>query len=252
LSDLGAVIIKVEPVGGDPMQSYCPSWYEELSRNQQVLRLNLKEPKDAKRFRRVLSRTDVLLTSQRKAALKRLALTWKELHSKFPRLSQVAIVGHAGADGEQPGHDLTYLAMAGLAGPPSLPKTLFVDIAAAERAVSSTLGLLLQRRISGKAGYHEVVMADIAADFAAPLRHGLTIPGGILGGGLPEYNYYRASDGWIAVAALEARFSARLKEKLRYRQESELRAIFRGRKAQEWERWGRAHDLPVVAVRSQN
>ena len=128
---------------------------------------------------------------------------------RIPASAHVAIVGHVSPD-DTPGHDLTYAAAHGLLAPPLLPRTLVADLGGAERAVSTALALLLARERTGEAARAEVALADAAAAFSAPLRHGLTAGGGVLGGGYPLYGLYRARDGWVALAALEPHFRERL------------------------------------------
>ena len=69
-----------------------------------------------------------------------------------------------------------------------------------------------------------------------------------MGGGIPEYNIYRASDGWVAVAALEPHFKSRLEEKLAVSSMEEYQAAFLTRSAAVWQQWGQELDLPIVAV----
>ena len=129
LADFGATVTKVEPpalLGGDPMRQYAAPYYEELHRGIEVRTLNLKTVDDRAKLDTLLESADVLLTSQREAALSRLGLGWEQLHSRFPKLCQIAIVGSAERD--DAGHDLTYLAEAGLATPPHLPVTLMADL----------------------------------------------------------------------------------------------------------------------------
>lgn len=251
LRDLGARVTKVEPPGGDPLARAAPRWYEDLARGQEVVALDLKRPDDRARLDGLLDNADLLLTSSRSAALARLGLGKADLATRFPRLSRVAIVGHAAPGDDVPGHDLTYQAGLGLLSPPDLPRTLLADLAGAERAVSAALALLLTRERGGGAGYAEVSLAEAAAGFAEPLRHGLTAPDGPLGGGTPEYNLYRASDAWISVAALEPHFRRRLLDELglevaRY---EDLARAFRARSAGEWEAWAAERDLPLAALR---
>lgn len=252
LRDLGACVVKVEPPGGDPLCGFCPAWYDELCQGQDVTRLDLKDPDGRAAFDGLLAASDLLLTATRPAALAALGLAWSALHERFPRLSHVAMVGHRAPDADRPGHDLTYLAGLGLLTPPDLPRTLLADIAGAERAVSAIMALLLTRERSGEGGYTEVALADAAAPFAEPLRHGLTAPGGLLGGALPGYNLYEAAEGWIAVAALEPHFWERLQRALDLDQAryDDLAHVFGARSAADWEAWAAAHDLPITAVRS--
>ncbi|PZN01165.1 MAG: carnitine dehydratase [Bacillota bacterium] len=214
LQALGATVVKVEPPGGDPLAAVAPAWYAQLTAGQEVRTLDLKTPRGREALERLLADADLLLTAQRPAALARLGLAPAEVGRRFPRLAYVAIVGYPPPRQDEPGHDLTYLAEAGLLEPPVLPRTLMADLAGAERAVSAALALLLGRERGHAARYAEVPLAEAAADWAAPLRHGLTAPGGVLGGGLPLYRCYPAQDGWVALAALEPHFARRLLEAL--------------------------------------
>jgi alpha-methylacyl-CoA racemase len=249
LCRLGAAVAKVEPPGGDPLARECPAWYEELCAGQDVVRLDLKDPAGRASLDGLLEGADLLLTSSRPAALDRLGLSWPDLHVRFPRLVQVAMVGHAAPRQDVPGHDLTYLACAGLLVPPQVPRTLLADLAGAEEAVSTALALLYARERGHGAGYAQVALADVAAAFATPLRHGLTAADGVLGGGFAGYGLYRARDGWIAVAALEPHFWWRLTEELEASDAQGLARIFLTQTAQYWEAWGTARDVPLVAVR---
>ncbi|HET7479119.1 MAG TPA: CoA transferase [Rubrobacteraceae bacterium] len=252
LRDLGAEVTKVEPPAGDLLARVAPGYYDELSSGLRITILDLKQPEDRARLDGLLERADLLLTSSRPASLERLGLGREKLTARFPRLSHVAIVGHPAPDDRVPGHDLTYQAGLGLLTPPDLPRTLLADLAGAERAVSAALALLLSRERGGGAGYAEVSLAGSAAGFAEPLRHGLTAPGGSLGGGLPEYNLYRTSDAWISVAALEPHFRRRLLEGLGLDENArydDLARVFATRAAGEWERWAENRDLPLAALR---
>ena len=251
LCRLGAEVVKVEPPGGDPMARHCPSWYRALTSGQTVISLDLKEASGFQKLEGLLPGTDLLLTSSRPAALERLSLGWERIHAKYSRLCQVALVGHAAPNEHIPGHDLTYQAGLGLVDPPQLPRTLMADLASAERMVSTGLALLLARERSGSGRYAQVSIVKVTEQFAQPLRYGLTAPGGLLGGGKPGYQVYRASDGWIAIAALEPHFWQRLQAELKLEAANyeELGSRFLTRSATEWERWAVERDLPVVAVR---
>lgn len=253
LATLGASVTKVEPPAGDPLAAAHPAWYDELRAAQQVVALDLKQAEDRARLDELLESADLLLTSSRLAALARLSLTWPEVHTQFPRLCQVAIVGYPAPDEGRPGHDLTYAAAHGLVVPPALPRTLVADLGGAEMATTAAVALLLARERSGEAGYAEVALADAASAFAAPLRHGATAPGGPLGGGSPSYGLYPTAEGWIAVAALEPHFEQRLAEQLGLDEltHQALTTAFQARTAEDWEAWGREHDLPLGAVSSR-
>lgn len=256
LHQLGASISKVEPPTGDPLEAACPDWYRVIHDGQQSVRLNLKSAPDKARLDSFLRECDLFLTSHRPSALKRLGLSWPELHERFPRLTQVAIVGYPSPDQELPGHDLAYQARLGLIANTAveLPRTVLADIAGAQQAVEASLGVILARERGQGSLYAEVSLADVAAYFAEPYRRGLTAPGGFLGGGLPGYNLYAChGDTMIAVAALEPHFWQRLIENLSLADpdKTQLQAVFLTRTASEWETWAQKHDLPIAAVRDK-
>lgn len=251
LTQMGAEVTKVEPPSGDAMSSAAPKWYESLCQGQTVIRLDLKDPAGRGQLDGMLAKADLLLASFRPSALQRLGLDWKSLHARHPRLCFVGIIGYPPPQEERTGHDLTYQADFALLRPPEMPPTLFVDLAGAERAVSMALALLNRAARKGEAGCAWVSLHECARDLAEPVRAGLTSPGGLLGGGYPLYGFYQASDGWIAIAALEPHFAERLLSELGLKRanRAELEQVFSQRGAAEWENWAAERDLPLVAVR---
>lgn len=251
LRDLGARVTKVEPPAGDPFERYSPAWYRDLHEGTAVRRIDLKEAEGRDAMHALLEAADVLVTAQRPSALARMGLAGGGLAARHPRLCHVAIVGHAPPHEEAAGHDLTYLAAQGLLAPPTMPLTLAADLAGAERAVSTALALVIARARSGRGQGRQVPLAEAAEALARPLREGLTAPGAVLGGGLAGYNLYAARGGWIAVAALEPHFAARLAQGLGLEalRVEVLRERFAGESPAHWETWARERDLPIVAVR---
>src|SRR5258708_2946479 len=94
LRELGAPITTVVPPGGDPLRRVSPEWGAKLAAGKEACTLNLKEPADRAQLGTLLGQTDLLLTATRPSALRRLGLDWTSLHAQYPRLCQVAIVGH--------------------------------------------------------------------------------------------------------------------------------------------------------------
>jgi alpha-methylacyl-CoA racemase len=251
LRDLGAEVLRVLPPAGDPLARAAPGWYEELARGCEATTLDLKDPTQRKRFDELLDGADLLLTSVRPAALARLGLSAERFRARHPGLCHVAVIGHAGDASGRAGHDLTFQAGAGLIRPPALPITLAADLAAAERVVSAGLALLIARERGDPGRFAEVAIADAASDLADPIRHGLTAPGAPLGGGVSVYAIHRAREGWVALAALEPHFLARLVAELALPDvaPATLASAFGSRSAEEWERWADERDLPIAAVR---
>jgi alpha-methylacyl-CoA racemase len=239
----GAEAIKIEPPSGDQLATLCPRWYSELHQGVRVERTDLKSAAGMQALKTFLRSADLFLASQRPAALQRLGLDAPALLGEFPALRHLNIVGDTAHPG-QSGHDLTYLARHGLISN-SMPLTLIADMVGAERATTAAIELM-----QSPPGTTSVVgLADAIADLAAPLRHGLTAPGGPLGGGNPAYRLYPARDGAIAVAALEPHFRARLYELLGAADGTDLSRAFATKPAREWEQWALDHDLPIVAVK---
>lgn len=248
LRQLGASVVKVEPPAGDPMECYHAGWYRDMAEGQTVVRVDLKDAAGRARLADILATADLLITASRPAALTRLGLGREELSHKYPRLCQVAIVGYPAPRENEAGHDLTYQASLGLLTPPHMPRTLLADMAGAEQTISAAVALLLHRERRGGAGYAEVALSAAAEVMAEPLRYGSTAPGSLLGGGIPEYNLYRARDGWVALAALEPHFKNRLEEALGVSSAEEYRGAFAGRSAREWQAWGQEQDIPIVVA----
>jgi crotonobetainyl-CoA:carnitine CoA-transferase CaiB-like acyl-CoA transferase len=94
-----------------------------------------------------------------------------------------------------------------------------------------------------------VALSDAVTAFAEPLQYGSTIPGASLGGGIPEYNIYQTSDGWVAVAALEPHFKNRLEDALQVTTPEEYRAAFSNQSSAYWQEWGKQQDVPIETVR---
>lgn len=250
LRDLGARVTKIEPPDGDPLQSFSASWYSELAAGMTVETCDLKSTSGQAHMLELLAGADLLLTSQRPAALSRLGLDWATLHPRFPKLCQVAIVGYPAPDQNLSGHDLTYMAVNGLISPPDLPPSLFADVATSDQAALAALALLLERTRTGTGHYQEIALADAATRLARPLIAGLTRPGALLRGGFPGYNLYQCSDGWVAVAALEPHFYRRLCDALEIAMPAydQLAAHFAARDVAHWQAFAATHDLPIAVV----
>lgn len=250
LRRLGAEVLKVEPPSGDPMATYSRAWYLELHEGITRRVLDLKEPQDRATFQRLLEDSDLFLASSRPSALRRLGLDPELLEATHRRLCQVLITGYPAPRENEAGHDLTYQASLGLIDPPHLPRSLVSDLAGAERAVSAALALLYQRERTDRGGLATVSLAEAAEPLGEPLRHGLTAPGALLGGGVPEYALYATADGWIALAALEPHFKARVAQLLGTGSAEGLRAAFAQHPSAHWQAWGQTHDVPLETVRS--
>ena len=265
LHALGARCLKVEPPGptptvsGDPMGQYNPSAYGQMHAGIRALTIDLKSERGRARLARELAATDVLLTSFRPSALAKLGLSWTQLGRAHPQLSLVEIVGAPAERAEEPGHDLTYLAEAGLITGTALPPTLLADMTGALLAAEATLAALLQARASGRGVRREVTLLGAAQWLALPRDWGLTLPSGAVGGAHAGYKIYPCKDGRVAFAALEPHFAAAL-FKAAGLPMADLRAPFApaahatiaawalGKTRHQLDALGRAHDIPLYTL----
>ena len=248
----GAEAVTVLPPSGDPMEQFAKAYFDELHVGQEVRRVDLKSEAGRAELDELLSVADILVTSSRPSALRRLALDFASVHARHPRLCQVDIVGYPGEQAETAGHDLTYQAGTGLLGEGGTPPTLVVDLAGSERAAAEASAALVARARTGEGARREVPLSDLAETMSRPLAHGLTAPGALLGGGLPVYATYDTADDPVALAALEPHFTKALLEALGLTPEDltreRLQEVFAQRTAREWAAWAAEHDIPLTPL----
>ncbi len=210
LHALGAQCHKLEPPVGDPMDLYSRGAYDTLHQGVKVIRADLRSEAGQKAVHKLLTRTNVLLTSFRPSALRKLGMDWATLRKRYAGLSQIDIVGSRGPRAEEPGHDLTYMAEHGLVQGLQLPTSLFADMGGSLMAVEAVMGAVLQQRVKGKSVHLQVALGDAAAYLGLPHQWQMTTTGNAVGGGHAGYRVYACKDGRVAMAALEPHFARAL------------------------------------------
>lgn len=237
LAELGADVLKIEPPGeGDyaramlqsdaDRQSGTPSaFYRIVNRGKRQLTLDLKTEEGRAKLIELARDADVLIESFRPSVMARLGVGYDVLREANPKLVYCAITGY-GAEGpfaQKAGHDLNYLAYAGVLdqlaardGTPVAPNFQLADLlGGALAAVMEILAAAWQVARGGEGRCLNVsmthaihthnVMAHIALANGneASTRAGA----GLLNGGAPCYDVYRTRDDrFIAVGALELKF----------------------------------------------
>ena len=241
------------------MQTYSPQAHACLHQGIATHTLNLKTPADLDALHQHLHGADVLLTSFRPSALRKLGLPWESLHERHPRLILVEIVGAPGPLAEIPGHDLTYMAEQGLVTGLQLPPTLFADMGGSLLATEAVLAALVTRHQTGKGSHHQVALSDAAAWLGLPQTWQLTTKQGDVGGGHAGYRIYPCQDGRVAVAALEPHFARSLCQVAGLPPQTNMRApetahaltlFFSNRSQTELSSLAEAHDLPLCTLPS--
>jgi crotonobetainyl-CoA:carnitine CoA-transferase CaiB-like acyl-CoA transferase len=220
LARLEADVVKVEaPSTGDPLRAF-PSGaatFNALHAGKRSVVLRLKSDAGRAALMRLVEVSDVLLEGFRPGVMERLGLGFERLSAANPRLVYCALTGYGseGALHRRAGHDLNYLARAGVlwlmpraAGLPVIPAVQLADLAGGMQAAILILGALVERTRTGRGRRLEVSMADVARSWLTAQRAAFEAgePGLLLSGELPCYHVYAVADGFLSVAALEPRF----------------------------------------------
>ena len=230
LADMGADVVKVEePAGGDYMRWTPPLvdgrsvLFNALNRNKRSLTLNLKSDAGHDLLLRLVDRADVLVEGNRPGVMARLGLGWPVLHQRNPRLVLCSITGY-GQDGpmaSRAGHDINYVATAGLLGlngakdgPPVPLAAQVADIGGGGlQPAVAILGALVGVQRGGEGRWLDVSMTDGAVSWLAlglaQSAAGEPVARGDhrLGGRYACYRVYACKGGgYYSVGALEPKF----------------------------------------------
>lgn len=229
LADLGAKVDKVEdPSGGDYLRHMPPQLGDQnaaflaLNRGKRSIVLDLKRPEGRATLERMLPHYDVLIEQFRPGVLDRLGLGHARLREQYPRLVIAAITGYgqSGPLAHRAGHDINYLARAGilgLTGPeqgtPQPPGFQLADVGGGMWSVIGILAALRARAETGQGAIVDVAMSEATLPFAifqiGALATGgtLTRGGEALTGGIAPYQTYRTKDDrYVSIGALEPKF----------------------------------------------
>lgn len=238
LADMGAEVVRVEsPVRDDLVRNMQPqidgqsAAFRYLNRGKQSITLDLKHPDAQSIVHKLVEAFDIVVEQFRPGVMHRLGLGYEELSKVKPDLIYCSISGYGqvGAYAEKAGHDINFLALAGVsshmgrAGQGPCPLGVQVaDIAAGSHpAVVSILAAVIQRDRQGKGSQIDISMADNSMALQA-----LLAPGALNGGredgyethflnGAGFYDYYPTRDGrFMAVGSLEPQFKRALLETL--------------------------------------
>jgi crotonobetainyl-CoA:carnitine CoA-transferase CaiB-like acyl-CoA transferase len=246
LADLGAEVVKVEPVGGDPVRGWRDGFFVACNRGKKGVAVNLLTPEGAAVRDRLIRWADVVHHNVRAEAAARLGLDEAAVRAVNPDvvLSTGSAYGTAGPRADWPGYDSVFQAMAGWntesGGEGNPPLFLHIGSLDVLTAASSALATLLQlhhRARTGLAGSTATALLNTAT-FSSSETHldadGAVAPYPRLDGeqtGLgPGYRLYRTADGWIAVVAPGADQLTRLQQAAG---NADLPAAFTGRTTDE-------------------
>ena len=159
LVELGADVIKVEPLGGDTtreLQGSGAGYFPMYNRNKRSISLDLKDPRGLDLARRLAARSDVLIENFRPGVMDGLGLSYESLRVDNPRLIYCSQKGFlAGPYENRTALDEVAQMMGGLAymtGPPGRPLRAgasVVDVTGGMFGVIGILAALAQRHVTG-------------------------------------------------------------------------------------------------------
>lgn len=162
LGDLGADVIKVEPIGGDQTRRLLGSgagYFPMFNRNKRSICLDLKSESGIALARRLVAGADILVENFRPGTLARLGLGYEALAATNPRLIYCSAKGFlAGPYENRTALDEVTQMMGGLAymtGPPGRPLragSSVIDIAGGMFGVIGVLAALERRHRTGHGG----------------------------------------------------------------------------------------------------
>lgn len=177
LGDLGAEVIKIEPLFGDSNRRVGPSgtasdlgaFFVSCNRNKRSLALDLKHPEGHAAALAVIRGADVLVHNFRPAAMRRLGLDYASVCATNPAIIYCATYGF-GESGPYAGRgafDDTIQAAVGLAalqqavsGQMRYVPTIVADKTAANMVAQAVLAALFHRERSGQGQEIEVPMFE--------------------------------------------------------------------------------------------
>ena len=223
LADMGAEVIKIEQPGGEIGRQH--DRFPTVNRHKLSVTLDLGTPHDRSRLLELLTTADVLLESFRPGVMERFGLAYQDLKDRYPSLVYVSSSGYAAESPTpvRPGHDLNYLATAGVLQPrvgdtPVLSATPVGDLATGMVVAMSVLAALLHSRNTGVGQHISTNMADVSLVLGAvgagrlPPREG-TEPDGIRTwpdvplGHFPCYGTYETADNrFVSFGNIETKF----------------------------------------------
>lgn len=287
LADMGARVDKVEDMGaGDYLRHMPPQLagtsgaYLALNRDKRSALIDLKRPEGLATLKRLIPTYDVLVESFRPGVLARLGLSHEQLLELNPRLVVCAITGYgqSGPLALRAGHDINYLARAGVLGAtgpaeeaPALSGAQMADVAGgALWAVAGILAALIARNKSGKGRVVDISMTEGSIPLIA-FALGALVAGergpargqSQLDGGIAPYRTYRTRDGrFVALGALEPKFWQSFCEGVgiecsmealvpgphQARWRETLEQLFATRTREEWEQFAAARDCCLEPV----
>jgi alpha-methylacyl-CoA racemase len=226
LADMGADVLRLHRVEtvdrGDPWARLV------LDRGRRSLAVDLKAPEGVACVLALTERADALVEGFRPGVVERLGVGPDVCLERNPRLvyGRMTGWGQEGPLASVAGHDINYIALAGVLAQigrphdrPVVPLNLVADFGGGGMLLAfGIMCALFERNTSGTGQVVDAAMVDGAAALMA-MMWGMRAAGtfheergaNILDGGAPFYDTYATADGkHVAIGAIESKFYAQL------------------------------------------
>ncbi len=288
LSDLGAEVVRLDrPTGsasaGHPGMASLTD--DVLTRGRPAVRIDLKQPDGLATALELVSHADALVEGFRPGVMERLGLGPDACLARNPRLvyGRISGWGREGPYAQASGHDLNYIALAGVLAHigrrdqrPVPPLNVLADFAGGGMLLALGMAAaLVETSRSGRGQVVDTAMVDGAA-YLATMMYELLGKGSWderreanpNDGGAHFYDVYETADGrFVSVAAMEPKFYAELLDRLGLSGEDlpdqwdpaawpqlkeRFAAIFRERTRDEWSELLEATDACFAPVLSMS
>jgi crotonobetainyl-CoA:carnitine CoA-transferase CaiB-like acyl-CoA transferase len=181
LADLGAEVVKIEPLDGEltrhiePMRSKAMgALFMHLNRGKKSVAIDLKDDRGRRIVGRLATTADVFVHSMRQPAIERLGLDYPALKAQNPEIVYCAAWGfdRRGPFADHPAYDDIIQAASGLAslagdadGTPRYARTIIADKVGGLFAANAIMAALLHRRETGRGQFVEVPMMECLSWF---------------------------------------------------------------------------------------
>jgi crotonobetainyl-CoA:carnitine CoA-transferase CaiB-like acyl-CoA transferase len=182
LGDLGAEVTKVESPAGDDTRQWGPpydeagdaTYFQAVNRNKQTLVLDLTDPSDLARAKRLAGEADVFVENFRPGVTERFGLDYESLRETNPGLIYCSITGFGSGQGATlPGYDLLVQAVGGLmsitGAPDGEPQKVGVALVDVLAGLFSTIGILAALEYRHQSGEGQLVEVDLLSSLLAGL-----------------------------------------------------------------------------------
>jgi formyl-CoA transferase/CoA:oxalate CoA-transferase len=176
LGDLGAEIIKAEPLNGDESRSWPPilekgesGYFLSLNRNKKSITLNLKDPRAKDIVYQLAGKVDIVIENFTPGVVKRLEIDYESLSQKHPGLIYCSISGFGqhGPYRDKRAYDPIIQGMTGMMSitgekgrSPVKIGIPITDLVAALYAVIAIQSAYIQKTNSGKGQYIDIALYD--------------------------------------------------------------------------------------------